>query len=53
MEKKTPKTKPVAEANEEVVSKPVKAKAPKKVKVEEPVEALEQAIEDAPISPEE
>ena len=53
MEKKTPKTNPVAAANEEVVSKPVKAKAPKKVKVEEPVEALEQAIEDAPISTEE
>ena len=53
MEKKTTKTKPVAEAKEEAVVKPAKAKAPKKAKVEEPVEALEQAIEDAPIPAEE
>ena len=53
MEKKTTKTKPVAEAKEEVAVKPAKAKALKKAKVEEPVEALEQAIEDAPIPAEE
>ncbi len=53
MEKKTTKTKPVAEAKEEVAVKPAKAKAPKKAKVEAPVEALEQAIEDAPIPSEE